>query len=244
MIVFTHEHESSSNNKGLGSRWLAVDKRNGDIRWELARKTERNSYMTPCVYTTSTGQDQLIFTSLAHGVSAVDPLTGTVLWEVPNVFDGRTIGSPVLMGDKIVATSGAGSSGKVLVVVQAPQTDQPARVLHRIETDLAPFVPTNLALGNRLYTFHDQGTIGCWDIDKGQPVWTEKTPYKFYGSPIALGQHIYCITTKGEVLVLQAGDTYQALAITPLDEKSQATPAVSDGRLYLRTLTQIVCVGT
>lgn len=242
LVVFTQE--SRENEKGLGSRWLAVNKRNGEIRWEIKRENSRNDYSTPCVYTTDAGQDQLIFTSLSHGVTGVDPNTGTILWEISEVFKGRTIGSPVLMGDLIIGTSGAGSSGIVMVVVQAPKAGQPAKLLHRIETKLAPFIPTNLALDHRLYTFHDTGTISCWDINQGETLWTEKTPHRFYGSPIAIGHQIYCPNAKGEVLILQAGDRYQELALHPLGEKTQATPAFVNGRLYLRTLTHVLCLGS
>jgi outer membrane protein assembly factor BamB len=88
----------------------------------------------------------------------------------------------------------------------------------------------------------DRVFIACWDIQNGKTVWEEKTSSRFYGSPIAVGQRLYCINTKGEVLVLQAGDTFQWLATIPLGEKSQATPAVAGGKLYLRTLTSLICV--
>ena len=43
-------------------------------------------------------------------------------------------------------------------------------------------------------------------------------------------------------MVFQAGDQYKLLATTPLGDKSQATPAVANGNLYLRTLTSLKCV--
>lgn len=242
MVVFTQE--SRDNTQGLGSRWLAVDKADGTIRWQIERNPAgvKNDYMTPCIYTDASGRDQLIFSSQCNGLTGVDPRTGDILWEVPLAFKGRTISSPVLAGDLIIATDGAGSSGKVLAIVQAGSETQAAAVRHRIETRLAPFVPTSIVVDKRLYTFHDGGTIACWDIQNGKTLWEEKTSSRFYGSPIAVGQRLYCINTKGEVLVLQAGDTFQLLATIPLGEKSQATPAVAGGKLYLRTLTSLICV--
>jgi outer membrane protein assembly factor BamB len=242
MVIFTQE--SRDNSKGLGSRWLAVNQKDGAIRWQIKRDPTgvKNDYMTPCVYTDPTGKEQLIFSSQCNGVTGVDPLSGQIIWEVPLSFKGRTISSPVLAGDLVIASDGAGSSGKVLAMVKAGSAGKTGEVLHRIETRLAPFVPTSIVLKNRLYTFHDMGTIVCWDLQTGKPIWQEKTKSKFYGSPIAVGERIYCISTKGEVLVLQAGDEYKLLATNSLGEKSQATPAVANGKLYLRTLTSLACV--
>ncbi len=242
MVVFTQE--SRDNTKGLGSRWLAVNKKDGTIRWQIKRDPTKvkNDYMTPCVYTDPTGTEQLIFSSQCNGVTGVDPATGDILWEVPLSFKGRTISSPVLAGDLVIASDGAGTSGEVLAIVKACTPDQPGKLLHRIETNLAPFIPTSIVVDDRLYTFHDSGAVVCWDIQKGKPVWQEKTRKRFYGSPIAIGDHLYCINSKGEVMVFQAGDQYKLLASTPLGEKSQATPAVANGKLYLRTFTSLICV--
>jgi outer membrane protein assembly factor BamB len=242
MVIFTQE--SRDNTKGLGSRWLAVDKKDGAIRWQIKRDPTgvKNDYMTPCVYVDPTGKEQLIFSSQCNGITGVDPINGNILWEVPLSFKGRTISSPVLAGDLVIASDGAGTSGKVLAIVKAGTVNQPGKVLHRIETRLAPFIPTSIVVHDRLYTFHDAGAVVCWDIQTGKPIWEEKTRKRFYGSPIALGDRIYCITSKGEVLVLQAGDSYKRLATNPLGEKSQATPAVANGNLYLRTLTSLICV--
>ena len=242
IIIFTQE--SRDNTKGLGSRWLAVNKKDGAIRWQIKRDPTnvKNDYMTPCIYIDPTGKEQLIFSSQCNGVTGVDPISGNILWEVPLSFTGRTISSPILAGDMVIASDGAGSSGKVLAIVKAGTADQAGEILHRIETKLAPFIPTPIVINNRLYTFHDAGTIACWDIQSGKTVWQEKTKNRFYGSPIAMGDRIYCINAKGDVLVLQAGDQFKLLATNPLGEKSQATPAVANSKLYLRTLTSLICV--
>ena len=242
MVIFTQE--SRDNTKGLGSRWLAVNKKDGSIRWQIKRDPTgvKNDYMTPCVYVDPQGKEQLIFSSQCNGVTGVDPTSGNILWEVPLSFKGRTISSPVLAGNLVIASDGSGTSGKVLAIVKAGHANQPGEILHRIETNLAPFIPTSIVVDNRLYTFHDSGAVVCWDIQKGKPIWQEKTRKRFYGSPIAIGDHIFCINSKGEVMVFQAGDKYRLLATTPLGEKSQATPAVANGNLYLRTLTSLICV--
>jgi len=241
LVVFSQEQYEK--NTTLESRWLAVDGRNGKIRWELKRSNRSPSYITPCVYTDASGQDQLIFTSQAHGMTAVGPATGEILWELPDVFQDRTIGSPVIADHCIIAASGSGGGGKTLVFVQPGSATTKPKVLHAIQKNkLTAYTPTALVLKNHVYMFHDSGTLSCWDIQAAKPLWSEPLKHKFYGSPIAVGNQLFCISTKGDAVVIQAGDTYQPLGTIPLGEKSHATPAAKDNRVFLRTLSTVTCV--
>ena len=221
---------------------MAVDKATGQIQWELKRSNAKLSYMTPCLFTDETGSDQLIFTSLVHGVTAVDPKEGKVLWEIADIFDGRTIGSPVFVDGCIVATCGAGGGGTVMVVIKPGSRTTQAELMHKIKNRFIPFIPSGIAVKDRLFTFHDQGTIACWNVRQGQMLWSERYRDKFYGSPVAVDDRLYCISAKGDVVVIRAGDRYELMAVNPLGEESQATPAISENRLYLRTLTFLTCI--
>ena len=240
LVIFSHEQEA--NDRGLNSRWLALDCKTGQIRWDTPRNNERLSYSTPCVYTDTVGKKQLIFSGHAHGISGVDPKTGTVLWDAGN-FTARTVASPVVGESIVVATCGAGGSGKVLEAVKPGLEGRPAEKLYTIEDRTVPFVPTPLLAGKRLYTFHDGGTVVCRNVETGDVLWSEKPGGKFYGSPVCANGVIYCINTDGEVIVLKEAAEYQKLATVPLGEKSQATPAVADGVMYLRTLTKVMALG-
>jgi outer membrane protein assembly factor BamB len=94
-----------------------------------------------------------------------------------------------------------------------------------------------------LFLFHDQGTVSCLRAATGETLWSEKPAGRYFGSPVRVGGNLYCITVDGEVVVLKAAPKYELLAVNPLDEKSQATPAVANGRMYLRTLSHLMCIG-
>ena len=83
----------------------------------------------------------------------------------------------------------------------------------------------------------------CRNAETGDVLWSEKPGGRFYGSPICANGVIYCINTDGEVIVLKEAATYQKLAMVSLGEESQATPAVADGVMYLRTLTKVMALG-
>jgi outer membrane protein assembly factor BamB len=258
IVVFTHEHEKSS--KASQSAWIAVDRKTSRTRWELERQTSpKTSYSAPCVYSPPADAPQLIFTSMAHGMTGVDPHTGTVVWEVKSAFTSRVVSSPVIADGLLIGTCGDYGSGKRLIAIQpgtregtpqrermrfgAPDKSTQPTEAYKIDNSSTPYVPTSLASGGLLFTFHDQGYVSCLRSTTGEQLWREKPGGKFFGSPVWVNGKLYCITTKGEVVVIKAAPVYELLAINPLGEKSHATPAVADGRMYLRTYSHLICIG-
>ena len=105
------------------------------------------------------------------------------------------------------------------------------------------YVPTAVGYRDWLFTVHDIGTISCRNVADGKILWSQKPGGKFYGSPVIADGKLFVMTNDGTVLVLAASDKYELLASNPLGEKTQATPAISGGKLFLRTFTQLFCVG-
>jgi len=244
IVVFTHEHEISD--RDARSAWIAVDRKSGKTRWNLQRQTSRKtSYSTPCVYRHGTGAAQLVFTSLAHGISGVDPRTGTVLWEAKSAFISRVVSSPVIAGELVVGTCGDASIGKRLIAVRPAAANESAESeeVYKIDDSSMPYVTTSLAKDGLLFTFHDRGDVSCLRSATGELLWRERPAGPYYGSPVWVNGKLYCITRKGEVVVIKAAPTYQLLAINPLGEESYATPAVAGGRMYLRTFSHLISIG-
>jgi len=246
IVVFTHEHEQEGSEKGPQSAWIAVDCKTGQTHWELQRQTSpKTSYSTPCIYLPGRGTPQLVFTSLAHGMTGVEPHTGTVVWEVKSAFISRVVSSPVIAGGLLIGTCGDASIGKRLIAIRPDTGDKAAEPteVYKIDSTSVPYVPTSLAVGDLLFTFHDTGYVSCLRSATGEQLWREKPAGRFYGSPVWVDGNVYCITTDGEIVVLKAAPIYQLIAVNPLGEKSQATPAVADGKMYLRTYSHLISIG-
>ncbi|MBN2130184.1 MAG: PQQ-binding-like beta-propeller repeat protein [Sedimentisphaerales bacterium] len=244
LVVLAHEQDE--NNDNVPSMWLAVDGKSGAIRWRYEHpESTQASYSTPCVYRGPGGEAELIFTSNSHGIAALDPATGKLLWKTASALPARVVSSAVLADGTVVATCGRGGRGVRLAAVR-PGSDggsQAAREVYGLDSRIVPYVPTGVAYDGLLFAFHDGGTVSCLRSGTGEVLWSEKPAGRFYGSPVCVNGVLYCITIDGDVVVLQASVSYKLLAVNPLGQKSHATPAVADGRMYLRTLSRLVSIG-
>ena len=242
LVIFTQEQ--NENAKQPESKWIAVKKDSGDIQWTVSRGlTSKGSYSVPCMYTDNNGKDVIIFTSHQHGITAVEPENGKVVWEAKDIFPERAVSSPIIAGDIIIGTCGTGGGGKQLAAVRAPaKSGQEAQVLYTLDEKFVPYVSTGIASGNLVFFFHDQGTVTCLDSKTGQVKWSEKPAGKYYSSPVCTDGKLYCMDMDGNVVVLSATETYEVLGITDLGEETQASVAIADGKIFLRTLTHLICI--
>ena len=233
-----------ANDQDKASFVTALDGRTGQPRWQAKRRTAKASFSTPCIYQPEGGKPQLILSSWAHGLTSLDPETGKLIWELPVFHENRIVGSPMIAAGLIFAAAGVGGAGREMVAVQPGDPDRgvEAKVAYNVQGSL-PYVPTPVAKGNLLFLWHDNGVVACIDAPTGKRLWQQRVGGDFFGSPVRVGERLYCISRKGEMVVLAAADKYQLLARIPLGEASHATPAVSDGVMYLRTVSHLMALG-
>jgi outer membrane protein assembly factor BamB len=235
-----------SNDQDGKSFLVAVDRKTGQTRWQVERRsvTFGVAYPTPCVCRPNGGPPRLIFTSTAHGITAVDPATGKVDWEMGDAVRGRCVASPIWVDGLILASFGYGDPGIGFVAVRPPSAEQggkPKIVYDRRKA--APCVPTPLAKDGRVYLWADDGRVACLKTLTGEQVWFEKVGATFYGSPVWVDGRLYAIAKNGDVVVIAAADKFEVLARVPLGEASFSTPAVSGGVMYLRTQSHLFSLG-
>jgi len=228
---------------------MALDKRTGKLVWETPRVAERACYSAP-FFLRRAGQKapDLVVTSTT-AVTGYDVNTGTKLWEAKG-WQGpfgkgplRTVASPALVGDVLCICSG-GDAGRYTIGLQLPgaDTDQPKRVWENRKD--FPYVPSPLANGEHFYFVNDAGLAGCYHARTGKRVWFERLSESgFYASPLLIDGKIYATNSSGDVYVFAAEPTFKVLARNQFGETVRATPAVADGKLYIRGDRHLFCVG-
>lgn len=221
---------------------IALDRASGKSLWKVPRPSERADYSTPCIYTPENEDPILICNSMEQGISGLDPETGEVLWAFENLLDKRSVSSPVLADGLIIGSCGSGQGGNYVVAVRPGSRVQKPELIWQIRSS-APYVPTFLAKDRRLYLWSDGGIVTCVDPQTAQVLWRERVGGNFFGSPVWVDGRLFCVSNSGEVVVLAAEEQYAMIARNPLNEPAQTTPAVADGRMYIRTLKHLYCIG-
>lgn len=240
-LIVLGNDQGDENHQGTSSL-VAVDRKTGERRWKLDRRTATVAYSTPCVYQPKGGEPELIFNSESHGITSIDPASGRVNWEI-NVFSKRSVSSPVVAGGLIFGSCGSGGGGNYIVAVRPPANPGSSpEIAYKIETS-APYVPTPVALGELVFFWADNGIVTCARASTGETVWQKRVGGNYHGSPVCVGGRLYCLREDGEVTVVAAADKYELLGRNPLGEEARSTPAVADGRMYLRTASHLVSVG-
>jgi outer membrane protein assembly factor BamB len=235
---------SNDQDPGGTSSIVALDRQTGRSRWQIGRQSKKAAFSTPCLFEPPGGRAQVIVTSCAHGITSLDPAKGIVNWEL-GAFEVRTAGSPLLAAGTIFASNGGGTAGKYLVAAQPgiPEQAVPAKILYRVK-EACPYVPTPVAKWPLVFLWSDRGVATCIDGPTGKVHWRQRIGGDYLGSPVRVGDRIYCIARSGEIVVLAAADTFQLLARIDLGEGSNSTPAVADGVLYLRTVSHLMSLAS
>lgn len=233
-----------SNDQKDPSFLLAVDRNTGKERWRIPRQGKRACYSTPCIRT-SGAQNEIVFTHCYEGIIGVNPATGKQNWHI-DVFgrsSQRALGSPVLAGDLVIATSGAVGGDRQLVAVRPARGSLTETTEVYRTTRQTPHVPTPLVFNGRLFLVSDQGIASCLDAATGEEVWKARLGGNYFSSPVCVAARIYCVDLDGDIRVFAAADEFKLLGTSSLGETSRATPAVSNGVLFLRTESRVFSVG-
>lgn len=221
---------------------VALSVKDGRVAWKTDRKGGAASYATPCVLETPNQPPLLLCSSNAHGLYTLVPRTGTPVWESP-LFTLRACSSPVIAGGLTFGTCGKGGGGNYLIAIR-PGGQGNVSESHLAYTlrKAIPYVPTPVAHGNLLFLWETGGVVQAVDIATGETKATERITGEYFGSPIRIDDRLYIMTTRGECVVVQADETLKELARNPIGDGSHSTLAVADGRLFIRTFTQLLCL--
>jgi len=226
------------------SMLMAFDKSTGRLIWETARTAERACYSAPLLLRRpGKAEPELVVTSTT-AITGYCPESGTKLWEAKGwqtlKSPLRTVASPSLAGDILCVCSG-GDAGRFAIGLNLRDPDAPQRAWENRKD--FPYISSPLARGEHIYFVNDTGIAGCYNARSGERVWFERIADSFYASPLLIDGKIYVITAAGDVFVLAAEPTFRQLARNALGEVVRATPAVADGKLYIRGERHLFCIG-
>lgn len=230
---------------GAPSYLLRIDKQTGGTVWQadIAATPDfkaAEAYTTPTIF--NYGNRVALIVNGSDQVTSHDLGTGRELWRVAGLSTEkqpfRIVSSPVVADG----------------VIYAPAADRPLLALRiggRGEAQRlwssrhGPDVPSPVTDGKYFYIVNDKGIAWCLDAKSGREIWGPQRlmPGTYSSSPILADNKIYVINEEGLTTVLMAGPQFAKLAENSLDDACLSSPALSDGRLFIRTARFLYCIG-
>jgi outer membrane protein assembly factor BamB len=135
-------------------------------------------------------------------------------------------------------------SSLVALSLDPSNPSRPAREIWRYEKSFIGVVPSPLLYDGVLYVARNGGILTAFDARSGAVLKAGRLRdaiESYFASPVAASGKLYFVSEAGKVVVVKAGRDWDVLGVYPLGEESHATPALSQGRLFIRTAGHLYC---
>jgi hypothetical protein len=218
---------------------MALDKTTGKVRWRVAPGTRRISHITPLIL--NDGRREQLIVSGSNETRSYDPLTGKEYWRAAGPSDVSVAG--MSFGDGLVFTT-AGYPARTRMAIRTDGNGDVTKtgVVWKLQRQVT-YVPSPVYDQGHLYTVVDDGLLYCFDGKTGEIKWEERLGGRFRASLIYVDGKILATNDKGKTTVFRASpNAFEKIAENELGEFCYATPAISNGKIFLRTGENLFCI--
>ena len=211
----------------------AFDAKTGRELWRQPKLQGPNS--SPMTWRTGEKTYLICNDEPSASVSCIDPADGSILWSV----EGGSKSSAVVSGDVMAVITHMGPNGHLTAWRLSPTG---AEKMWRHES-LSTRAESPVIYNGRVFHLGQEGHAGCVELETGKMVWKTSIDFSGATSPIAADGKIITVYGWGKKLMLidAEADTYMVLSAATMPLSSAASPALVDGRLYLRMNHAVAC---
>ena len=226
----------------------AFDVATGQPAWRTARE-EIPSWSTPAIFEHD-GRAELV-TQATTFIRGYNPESGKELWRLSGNSE-ITIPTPIVGPGVMIVTNGyrgvqpmfaikPGATGDITLKEGATTNEFIAWSTNRG----GPYIPTPVIYGDHLYVLANNGVLAAYDVKTGQRIYQERVGSggSYSASPVAADGKLYLTSEDGDVAVVKAGPKYELLATNQMGQVIMATPAISNGVIFIRGLKDVFAVG-
>lgn len=218
---------------------VALDQKTGKERWRTPRENKTRSYVTPIIRKIEERDQMILSGSLC--VASYDPRTGQRHW----ILDGPTeqfVASMVYNGKHVFVTGGYPERHILAIDPTGKGNVTDSHVAWRTNRGAA-YVPSPLVSGDHLLVVADSGVATCFNAQTGERYWRERLDGGHSPSPVLANDTVYCLSDQGVCTVFRLGKEFDVIAENDLREPISASPAISQGQLFVRTHQALYCIG-
>lgn len=219
---------------------VALDRQSGRERWRTRRENKTRSYVTPIIREIDGITQMILSGSLC--VASYDPRNGKRHW----IVDGPTeqfVASMVYDGKYVFATGGYPERHTLAIRPGGKGNVTDTHIAWRT-TRGAAYVPSPIISGRYLLMVADSGIASCFEARTGKRHWMERLPGGHSPSPVSADGLVYFVSDRGVTTVIRPSETFAVIAKNELGEPVSASPAISQGQIFLRTHQHLYCIGS
>lgn len=213
----------------------ALDASTGNVKWKVPRDTpakKQFSFSTPLAISLG-GKTQIV--SPGSGlVGGYDASSGKELWRVRYGEGYSVVPRPVYAHGMLYLSSSFDQAMFYAIRPEGAKGDATESAIAWTIKKGAPHTASAVVVGEEVYFVSDAGIATCADAKTGTVHWTERAGGNYSASPVAAGGHVYFLNETGTTLVVKAGKEFQVVAKNDLGEATLASPAVTDGAIFIR----------
>jgi outer membrane protein assembly factor BamB len=227
---------------GLNSFIAAFDKKTGKEAWRAPRKVDV-TWSTPVLV--QAGKRTELVASAAEAIIAYDPMTGKELWRHKGL-ESNAVPTPVVSNDLVVLTSG--SPNKIALALRAGGSGDvtgTSQLVWSYNKGTA-YVPSPILYGEYLYLMTGNGTLTCLEAKTGKVIYEGGRVPKsipFSASPVAYEGKVLITSEEGETYMVKAGPKHEILGTNSVGEPVFASPAIADGKIFIRGVNNLFAIG-
>jgi len=232
-------------NIGYRTAWdgafiAALDKRTGQERWRGKRSLSRQAHVTPIVIE-GNGGPQLI-SGAGDVVQAFAPDSGRRLWSVRSPGEG--VVPSIVCGQGLVFTSSGYGAPTIRAIRPDGQGEVTATHIAWESRDNVPLIPSFVYDDGLLFCVKESGVASCLDATTGQTIWKKRLGGTYGASPVLAQGQLYCLAEDGSTTVIAAAREFRQLAKNVFEGPCNASPAISGGRIFIRSQSSLFCVAS
>jgi outer membrane protein assembly factor BamB len=216
--------------------------------WRTPRD-EIPSWGTPTIIETPDRVE--LVTNATKYARGYDPRTGEELWRL-GPHSEITVPTPIFGAGLIFIASGYRPIQPIYAIRPGATGDISLKEGENANASIAwstkkggPYMPTPIVYDDHLYTCSNAGVVTCFEANTGKQIYKERLGSSggYTASPVAADGNLYFAGEDGDVRVVRAGPKFELLSVNSLGEPCMATPAISDGMIYIRTQHHLFGIG-
>ena len=219
---------------------VALERKTGRERWRIERENKTRSYATPIIREIG-GRTQMILSG-SLCVASYDPHNGKRHW----IVDGPTeqfVASMVYNGEYVFVTAGYPERHILAIRPDGSGNVTDTHVAWRTNRGAA-YVPSPIFAGPYLLVVADSGIASCLNAKTGKRHWMERLPGGHSPSTVSADGLVYFTSDRGVTTIVRPGKMFNIIARNELEEQISASPAISQGQIFLRTHQHLYCIGS